>query len=278
MSGGTSGMKNLTPKDVSESYEIRRKNTIGLVKVWVKHVVQRYEEPTRAGTKKGEPIGLSKKKLHAAVLMILYSPLGLSLKEIAVISKVSPGLIRLWRTESKFKETIKTFSDFFTGMLLNTIDILVQQYYKNTGDEERQKILEKDLFKGPCLPPYTIDGKLVNFRQCDDPMSMIGFLCDSIPFLNKAISPVVAEWVKRRIDADSVFHIMIAMRIHRVTAKNAKMLRRWHIESLQYLKNVVQVNLMLLAECFTEIPEEKREEISTDLRDIIFQTFDALAF
>jgi hypothetical protein len=273
-------MKEVTSKDVTESYEVRRNNAIGLVRAWANDLVQVYEEPTRAGTKKGQPIGLSKKKLHAAILMILYGPLGLSLKEISTISKVSPGLIRLWRTEPDFKRAIKISYDSFSEVLLNTIDMVVQQEYEKNGDNERQKIFDKDLFEKPHLPSYLINGEIVDFRQCSDPLRMVIFLSQVIPFLNNTILPAVEEWLKKRIDSGSFLHSHIMRAMGSVTAKNIKLLRKWHIDHLTFTKIFFEFNLARLtitSEDISKMPYEERDRMFSNLRQYLFQVLDVLA-
>lgn len=61
--------------------------------------LREYVEPSRAGTPKGEPVGLSKQKYHAALLRGMTS---LALKQIAREVHVSYDLMRKWDTEDPF--------------------------------------------------------------------------------------------------------------------------------------------------------------------------------
>jgi len=91
-----------------------------LVEIFIKN----YPEPTRAGTRKGEPIGFSRKKRRAALLMILYNPpSGLGLNEIAKIAGVSPGVLRKWRTEAAFKKAESEVCNEVGQMISSAMDI-----------------------------------------------------------------------------------------------------------------------------------------------------------
>lgn len=76
-----------------------------------------YKEPTRKGTPRGEPIGLTKKK-YCTVLLCL---MGVPLKEIAKSVKVSYGLLRKWRTEDAFKSELDHIEDEFVGLFYEHI-------------------------------------------------------------------------------------------------------------------------------------------------------------
>jgi len=254
-----------------ERYGDLKKNAVKFGKAWVECMVQQYKERPRAGTPKGKPIGLSKAKYRAALLMILYSPLMLSLKEIANVSKVSPGLIRLWRTEVGFKDAIKDACDSFPEQFANTIDILLYEHYRKIGDKDSQKILEKVLFKSPYF-------NLINFPYgLDDPIIRVKALFHMIPFFNKAIFPTIAKWLKRRIDGGSYAHIFIVENtMMSEVVKDKKTLRKWEIEHLEITKMLIENELKLLIESDpSKIKNTKSFMIA--LRDVIFRKFDILA-
>jgi hypothetical protein len=87
---------------------------IASLEEFVRRKHQEYQEPQREGTPRGEPVGLSKNK-HLAALWCLS---GLELKEIARNVGVSYGLLRKWRTEGPFKETIKKLVDEFVQTVI----------------------------------------------------------------------------------------------------------------------------------------------------------------
>jgi hypothetical protein len=69
---------------------------------FLKEKAQSYAEPTRAGTPRGERVGLSAAK-YAATLLALTSS---DLKHQAKTLGVSYGLLRKWRTEAAFTEQV----------------------------------------------------------------------------------------------------------------------------------------------------------------------------
>lgn len=77
------------------------KAPLGALGGFIQRKLREYVEPSREGTPKGEPIGLSKKKYHAALLAGLTS---LDLKQVAREVHVSYDLVRKWRTEDAFSD------------------------------------------------------------------------------------------------------------------------------------------------------------------------------
>ena len=75
------------------------KAPFGVLGAFIQQKLLNYVEPQRAGTAKGEPVGLSKTKYYAALLAGLTS---LDLKRIAREVRVSYLLVRKWRTEEPF--------------------------------------------------------------------------------------------------------------------------------------------------------------------------------
>lgn len=79
--------------------------------------MKNYEEPTRAGTPRGDPIGYSMRKYWAAALCLKTIPL----KEMAELVKVSHGLLRKWRTEDSFKKLVDELSTEYVTEVINHI-------------------------------------------------------------------------------------------------------------------------------------------------------------
>jgi hypothetical protein len=253
-------------------YEIAKTYSIQLGKSWVECLVKRYIEPLRAGTPKGQSIGLSSQKYRAALLMILYSRFGLSLKEIAKIAGVSEGLIRLWRTESDFKKVVQDTYASFGEQIANTIDLLTLKSYKKIGWKDKENIFENQLLKSPHFNfikfPFYGDPK--------NPISSIVPLCDMVPFFNEAIFPVIAKRLKKRIDAGSLYHVYIAQRIMRSSVvKDKKKFRKWTIENLEFIKIQVESDLEFLTKPGGK--EKDRKKFMVALRDTIFHTLEILA-
>ena len=71
--------------------------------------INKYREPQRRGTRKGEVIGLSLVK-YIAALRSLYK---VKIKDVAEQLGVSYGLLRKWRTEEVFKKQVASFEKEF---------------------------------------------------------------------------------------------------------------------------------------------------------------------
>lgn len=71
-----------------------------VLSTFLAHKMYEYIEPRREGTPKGEPVGLSRQKYHAAILSEMT---GLDLKKLAKTVHVSYSLLLKWRTEEAFR-------------------------------------------------------------------------------------------------------------------------------------------------------------------------------
>ena len=102
----------LEKKKADQEIQDHKKRAVGqaieTVKAYSKAALKDYPEPVRAGTAKGDPIGLSRKKLYAAHLNILY-PHGLELRDIAKMAGVSASMLGVWRTNKHFMKAIADF-------------------------------------------------------------------------------------------------------------------------------------------------------------------------
>lgn len=127
-------------------------------------VLASYEEPTRAGTPKGDPIGLSRQKYYAAALQLLHGPY--SVKELAEKAGVSHDVLRKWRTEVPFMIACNDLENEFALFVIRKLEeceetteyrvlakILLYRYdiWKKYLDNLWFKSLtEKDNIKGFC--------------------------------------------------------------------------------------------------------------------------------
>ena len=89
---------------------------------------ERYVEPERQGTAKGDPIGFSSVKYKSTLLYMT----NLKGKEIAEAVGVSYGLLRVWRTEGPFLTTIERHIRTFAGMVVKHILDIIETT-KDTG-------------------------------------------------------------------------------------------------------------------------------------------------
>ncbi|MCK9391548.1 MAG: hypothetical protein WCW53_06870 [Syntrophales bacterium] len=93
------------------------------------------EDSKRAGTSRGEKIGMGRDKIAAAGLLILHPVL--SLQEISKIAGVSYGLLRKWKTEKDFKaEMQKLAHNFGTDFARCVVAVNVEDYLLNPKVEK----------------------------------------------------------------------------------------------------------------------------------------------
>jgi len=86
------------------------------LEAYIKEKVDAHEDPTRKGTPKGEPIGLSKVKYEAALWTGLTRR---KLNDIADDRDLSYPLIKKWRTEKPFKAASQELVKDFAHKLFN---------------------------------------------------------------------------------------------------------------------------------------------------------------
>jgi hypothetical protein len=120
---------------VAEARQEHREAAIRLVKLWVEAALRRYEEPSRVGVPKGDPIGFPKKKRKAAFFLALY-PTALRLKDIAKLAGVSEGVLRVWRSQDEFKRAEREACKQLGVSIANTIEIIL--------DTEEIEIIRKE--------------------------------------------------------------------------------------------------------------------------------------
>jgi hypothetical protein len=125
-----------------------------------------YVEPTRMGTPRGMPIGFSREK-YAATLLILAEHKGQ--KQIADFLKISHELLRKWKTESDFKKQVEEhkrefaalFKEYVTNFLRNpNSDISFKQVREEANSFAPQLsieslvVLEEIIEEGSFSPIY----------------------------------------------------------------------------------------------------------------------------
>jgi hypothetical protein len=118
-----------------------------LLRNFIKEKMQTYREPTREGTARGEAVGFSRDKHHAALLSALT---GLSQKSIADKLGISYGVVRKWHVESDFKElmsaNLREFNMFFWTRIRENANELQQILDQNSRDD-----------KAPEMPQYDFE-------------------------------------------------------------------------------------------------------------------------
>ena len=91
---------------------------------WIAKKLENYQEPTRAGTAKGDPIGFSANKYKASLYMITHPQL-FDLKSIARIVQTTEGTVRVWRTQEPFQEKVEAACKELGQLIWKAIDELV---------------------------------------------------------------------------------------------------------------------------------------------------------
>lgn len=89
-----------------------------LLKSFIKKRLAQYVEPERKGTPRGEPVGFSKQKYHAS-LMMLYSK---RIKALSGEMDISYGLLRKWRTEEDFLHLVHKHARDFLQYVYDSLD------------------------------------------------------------------------------------------------------------------------------------------------------------
>ncbi len=95
-----------------------------LLQQFILQKINNYVEPSRLGTSKGEPIGFTKQKYTASLLMLQ----SLAQKNIAEIAGVSHGLLRKWNTEETFKNMIIQHAEDFGELFIKHWSEKAQRY------------------------------------------------------------------------------------------------------------------------------------------------------
>ena len=76
-------------------------------KEFIEEKMLKFVEPVRKGVRKGDKVGFSRPKYHAALLHILYPLFIKSLAELSVLSESSSvNIVRVWRTEKTFQDMV----------------------------------------------------------------------------------------------------------------------------------------------------------------------------
>ncbi len=105
---------------------------------FIREKLDHYVEPTREGTPKGEPIGLSRVKYEASLFCLydLQARHKEGLKAVAKTLKISYGLLRKWRTEEGFKKAIQEHVEEFSSVFLD----FAQKMHRKGRDDWNQHL------------------------------------------------------------------------------------------------------------------------------------------
>jgi len=180
--------------------------------------VSDYIEPTREGTPRGEPIGLSAQK-YMAVLVSLFNTR--SVKRKAELSKISYGLLRKWRTEDQFREVFKRTEIELAERIENYITSEIEREFKSrdefvrgvTGEFEWANLIPVYNIARE-LTPGVIDGLAYAekraseaIKRCvdDDKAAFLGRIANEIEGL---IAFAQTGEIRARVDIDSTMALV----------------------------------------------------------------------
>jgi len=96
-----------------------KKKLLDLFHKWADPQLEKYEEPERMGVPRGEPVGFSAKKFHAALAQVLKP--SFTLAEIAELVGVSAAQVRVWRTEEPFKKLAEELQAGFLNYIADRL-------------------------------------------------------------------------------------------------------------------------------------------------------------
>ena len=261
-------MKNKIDKALESKRDIRDR-AMQFVKSFAEEQLKNYDEPKRLGTPKGDPIGHSRKKYYTAIMMILY-PNCLKLKEIAKLSGVSNGVLRIWRTEEQFKKAVKEASILFGERIANFIEEFMQL---KLDDDRRMDVIRKSLmlFDRTGEEPKTIIKDTENIR-------VVRIIISLLPFVNflvvKLIINLIKEGLKKNLRGYAALNLQF---IHEWESSIDKDLEKFDTtpEMLRIKKNLISNTIDILSTY--ELNAHEIQEYSDGLKKLIFSTIDSYA-
>jgi hypothetical protein len=116
----------------------------GVLGRFVSDKLKNYLEPTRAGTPKGEAIGLSRKKFRAALLSLT----SVDLLTQAKLIGVSYGVLRKWRTEEALlKEVRRLENEFLDGPYLCAAQVSMDMLLRPEMDVRTEENIDLEEVK-----------------------------------------------------------------------------------------------------------------------------------
>lgn len=238
---------------------------------FVEGLLKSYKEPVRAGTPKGEPIGMIRKKFHAAALMILW-PKCFKLREIARIVSVSENVLRVWRTQRNFKEVALELGDLFGEMLAPRLEFLLckkevetlsPQKKRAVELEKRIRVLEKNYREGL---PALLDNERENY---------IDYLVGVLPFYSPPMEPLLYGLIRN-------FPWFFLRAIRLITFAEEKGNKKdWisHPAALPFVKMIIEVSFKFLGNSknWEKLSFEEKQKTLESIKFFILNVIDDLS-
>jgi hypothetical protein len=148
-----------------------------LLSKFIKEKIDNYEEPQRKNTPRGDPIGYSRTKYQASLMLLR----NYKQKEIATLLKISHGLLRKWNTEEEFKALVEKNHKEYFKLALNLIEKNAELSQKKLGEW-----VESD-----------IDISFFKFSKNSDHLFTIGKNFTDSKTYSKKLLNLFSEWVKK---------------------------------------------------------------------------------
>lgn len=157
-----------------------------LLQQFIREKLEAYQEPSRAGTPRGEPIGLSKVKYQAALFVAVTEK---PLIQVAKESEVGYGVLRKWTCEDGFKEAVEKLRREFVGCVQEYLLRLVDAIGEHGIELVRQN-----------WEVYT--------RAIYPKQARLDALSDLIQY-SKEASAALHEWAETQQDSTSLLFILM---------------------------------------------------------------------
>jgi hypothetical protein len=114
----------------------------GVLRHFIRRRLAEYVEPSRAGTPRGEPVGYSRAKFHAALLGLTILPLA----EQARLTGVRETVISTWRGQPEFKATVERLAAEFADevvALARKFATEAERKFATEAERQRQELARR---------------------------------------------------------------------------------------------------------------------------------------
>jgi hypothetical protein len=245
--------------DIKEQRKWYRERAIEFVKAWADRESADYDEPSRAGTPKGDPIGISQKKFRAAFFMVLW-PNCLKLREISKLCGVSEGVLRVWRTEKLFKD-------------------LMFETFRAIGESIAERI------RGIVENDESSESHHLEIKE-RDPIKTLLFFQNILPWLNTQVADPVLKLIKEGFKHKDYLarHRYLGFAdglLKLAEVHDEKSLREYHRrpEVLELTKTMIagDIDLLVEAKVTPEASFEETKDFGESTKKMIFYMLDILA-
>ncbi len=269
---------------------------IDFVKRFAQAMIENYEEPIRAGTKKGDRIGFSKKKVHVGLLCALY-PNCLKLKEVAKMAGVSERVLLTWRAQKDFLEFMEKEHNLMGQSICHTIEsVMHNEEIDLIGDKaviigSTLKILKsareqfEDLIAN--LPEgvskvIEVDDTRERKLKAKDPRETARTLVLILVSLNNSVSLPWVELLGKKLDESALGYPGLGLFTRQILkVHDEKTLRDWEKRPLMLdlTKKAIENDIDFLAdsEVRKEFTIKEIKETAERAKEFIFSKLDILA-